>query len=72
MSFEAEEGINVNRQLNIYKHIKKKAANDAQLLMYVITMLHYECQLTQLLVLYLFQESYSSHSKRRRKSSKKN
>ena len=35
MNGEEEEEPNVNRQLSVYKHIKKKAANDAQLLMYV-------------------------------------
>ena len=33
MSVEMEDDVNVNRQLSVYKHIKKKAANDAQLLM---------------------------------------
>lgn len=33
MSIEMEDETNVNRQLSVYKHIKKKAANDAQLLM---------------------------------------
>ncbi len=28
-----EDTANVNRKLSVYKHIKKKAANDAQLLM---------------------------------------
>lgn len=28
-----EDSANVNRKLSVYKHIKKKAANDAQLLM---------------------------------------
>ena len=31
-----EDSANVNRKLSVYKHIKKKAANDAQLLMYAI------------------------------------
>lgn len=35
MSIEMEDEVNVNRQLSVFKHIKKKAANDAQLLMYV-------------------------------------
>ena len=30
---EEEGDVNVTRQLSVYKHIKKKAANDAQLLM---------------------------------------
>ena len=30
---EEEGDANVTRQLSVYKHIKKKAANDAQLLM---------------------------------------
>lgn len=30
---EEDDGPNVTRQLSVYKHIKKKAANDAQLLM---------------------------------------
>ncbi len=40
MLFDGEdEGgeVNVTRQLSVFKHIKKKAANDAQLLMYVST-----------------------------------
>lgn len=28
-----DENMNINRKLNVFKHIKKKAANDAQLLM---------------------------------------
>jgi hypothetical protein len=28
-----DDGLNVNRKLSLLKHIKKKAANDAQLLM---------------------------------------
>jgi hypothetical protein len=28
-----DDELNINRKLNVYKHIKKKAANDAQLLM---------------------------------------
>jgi len=28
-----EDDMNINRKLNVFKHIKKKAANDAQLLM---------------------------------------
>lgn len=32
---EVEDDMNVNRKLSVYKHIKKKAANDAQLLMWV-------------------------------------
>ncbi len=32
---EEEETMNANRKLSVYKHLKKKAANDAQLLMYV-------------------------------------
>jgi len=39
---EEEDDINVNRQLNIYKHIKKKAANDAQLLMNRIALIQKE------------------------------
>lgn len=37
-----EEDLNVNRKLNIYKHIKKKAANDAQLLMNRIALIQKE------------------------------
>jgi hypothetical protein len=33
MSVQLNENENVTRQLNVFKHIKKKAANDAQLLM---------------------------------------
>lgn len=36
MSFEGDDDggdVNVTRQLSVFKHIKKKAANDAQLLM---------------------------------------
>ena len=33
---EVEDDMNVNRKLSVYKHIKKKAANDAQLLMLVL------------------------------------
>ena len=32
-SVQLNENENVTRQLNVFKHIKKKAANDAQLLM---------------------------------------
>jgi hypothetical protein len=32
-AIEEEDDLNINRKLNVYKHIKKKAANDAQLLM---------------------------------------
>jgi len=39
---EVDDNINVNRQLNIYKHIKKKAANDAQLLMNRIALIQKE------------------------------
>lgn len=31
---EVDDEMNVNRKLSVFKHIKKKAANDAQLLMY--------------------------------------
>lgn len=31
---DKSENENITRQLSVYKHIKKKAANDAQLLMY--------------------------------------
>lgn len=30
---EEDGEVNINRQLSMFKHIKKKAANDAQLLM---------------------------------------
>ena len=33
MSVQLTENENVARQLSVFKHIKKKAANDAQLLM---------------------------------------
>ena len=29
-----DDSLNVNRKLSLLKHLKKKAANDAQLLMY--------------------------------------
>lgn len=32
-AIEEDDELNNNRKLNVYKHIKKKAANDAQLLM---------------------------------------
>ncbi len=31
-----QDNMHINRKISVYKHIKKKAANDAQLLMYVI------------------------------------
>lgn len=37
-----EEDLNVSRKLNVYKHIKKKAANDAQLLMNRIALIQKE------------------------------
>lgn len=30
-----QDNVQINRKISVYKHIKKKAANDAQLLMYV-------------------------------------
>eukprot|EP00428_Durinskia_dybowskii_P067337 CAMPEP_0170386500 /NCGR_PEP_ID=MMETSP0117_2-20130122/17064_1 /TAXON_ID=400756 /ORGANISM="Durinskia baltica, Strain CSIRO CS-38" /LENGTH=352 /DNA_ID=CAMNT_0010642319 /DNA_START=43 /DNA_END=1098 /DNA_ORIENTATION=- len=42
MNGEEEEEPNVNRQLSVYKHIKKKAANDAQLLMNRIALIQKE------------------------------
>ena len=42
MSIQLTENENVTRQLNVFKHIKKKAANDAQLLMWVNKMFCFE------------------------------
>eukprot|EP01033_Poteriospumella_lacustris_P008001 gene8000-5758_t len=39
---EVEDDMNVNRKLSVYKHIKKKAANDAQLLMNRIALIQKE------------------------------
>jgi hypothetical protein len=33
LSLDVDDDVNVNKKLTILKHIKKKAANDAQLLM---------------------------------------
>jgi hypothetical protein len=42
MELEVDDEMNPNRKLSIYKHIKKKAANDAQLLMNRIALIQKE------------------------------
>ncbi|KAJ1404948.1 hypothetical protein B484DRAFT_404600 [Ochromonadaceae sp. CCMP2298] len=42
MSLQYDEDANVNKKLSVYKHIKKKAANDAQLLMNRIALIQKE------------------------------
>lgn len=39
---EISKNDNISRQLNVYKHVKKKAANDAQLLMNRIALIQKE------------------------------
>lgn len=42
MNESEDDSMNINRKMNIYKHIKKKAANDAQLLMNRIALIQKE------------------------------